>query len=339
MIGSFVKEFEKIVEKSKNIVIVGHFNPDGDSIGSVTAMRGYLEMAGKNSNVVLPSDYPGYLGFLDSKKDYKVFIHSQEEVTGLMSGADLIICLDLNNLGRTEGLEKIIEGSGAYKVLIDHHPNPVRESFDLVCSTVETSSTCELLFYVLMSTFQVNGDVMNLPYGCAQALATGLLTDTNNFRNSTFASTFRMASLLMERGVLLNDLSDQVFGAYSESRMRLMGEMLRNQMVVLKDLKAAYMVLPKKIQEEYNYLQGDSEGFVNLPFAIEGVEVSALFTEADDYIRVSLRSHGDLSVNDLSRKYFNGGGHVRASGGRLYLPVEKVAAYFEESLKKFIDEK
>ena len=119
--------------------------------------------------------------------------------------------------------------------------------------------------------------------------------------------------------------------------MRLMGEMLRNQMVVLEDLNAAYMVLSKKIQEEYNYLQGDSEGFVNLPLLIEGVEVSALFTESDEFIRVSLRSQGGVSVNALSNRFFNGGGHERASGGRLFIPVDEVPAYFEKSLREFLD--
>ena len=146
-----------------------------------------------------------------------------------------------------------------------------------------------------------------------------------------------MASLLLKRGVSLDDLGKRVFGSYSESRMRLMGEMLRNQMVVLEDLNAAYMVLSKKIQEEYNYLQGDSEGFVNLPLLIEGVEVSALFTESDEFIRVSLRSQGGVSVNALSNRFFNGGGHERASGGRLFIPVDEVPAYFEKSLREFLD--
>ena len=145
-----------------------------------------------------------------------------------------------------------------------------------------------------------------------------------------------MASLVIRKGISLDDLGKRVFGSYSESRMRLMGEMLRNQMVVLPDLKAAYMVLSKKIQEEYNYMRGDSEGFVNLPLLIDGVGVSALFTEDDDFIRVSLRSQGEVSVNALSNKYFNGGGHERASGGRLFIPVEEVPAYFESSLGEFL---
>lgn len=339
MVKEFVEQLEKLVENAANIVIVGHFNPDGDSVGSVTGMRSYLEMVGKNPTVLLPSKYPDFLSFLNSESDYQVFTQDPELVTESVGSADLILCLDFNNLGRTEGLKELIKSSGATKVLIDHHPSPEVESFDLICSTVETSSTCELLFYVLMETSHICHDVYKMPYKCAEALATGMLTDTNNFKNSAIASTYRMASLVLERGISLDDLGKRVFGSYSESRMRLMGEMLRNQMVVLPELGAAYMVLSKKIQKEYNYLQGDSEGFVNLPLLIDGVEVSAMFTESDEFIRVSLRSQGGVSVNALSRGYFNGGGHERASGGRLFIPVEEVPEYFEKSLKAFLAER
>lgn len=339
MVKSFVEKMESIISRSEDIVIVGHFNPDGDSVGSVTGMHYYLQAMDKSSKVLLPSKYPDYLAFLDVNEDYLVYTDNPEKVCDSMVSADLIICLDFNNLGRTERLKDLIAQSAATKILIDHHPSPEVESFDHVCSTVNTSSTCELLFYLLMETELVQGDIEKLPYLCAQALATGMLTDTNNFKNSAISSTYNMASLLLKRGVSLDDLGKRVFGSYSESRMRLMGEMLRNQMVVLKDLNAAYMVLSKKIQKEYNYLQGDSEGFVNLPLLIEGIEVSALFTEGDDFIRVSLRSQGEVSVNLLSKGYFNGGGHERASGGRLYIPVEEVPEYFENSLRDFLDKR
>lgn len=339
MLKDFVNSFEEVVARHAGngaIAIVGHFNPDGDSVGSVTGMHYYLAEMGINSKVILPSSYPDYLSFLDKRSDYIVFTRDPEAAKAAIAGATLIICLDFNNLGRTEGLKDMIRESEAYKVLIDHHPNPERESFDLICSTVETSSTCELLFYVLMETKLVGNNIDNMPYNVAEGLATGMLTDTNNFKNSAIASTYQMASLVIRKGISLDDLGKRVFGSYSESRMRLMGEMLRNQMVVLPDLKAAYMVLSKKIQEEYNYMRGDSEGFVNLPLLIDGVGVSALFTEDDDFIRVSLRSQGEVSVNALSNKYFNGGGHERASGGRLFIPVEEVPAYFESSLGEFL---
>lgn len=337
MLKQFVEKLETSLFCAEETVIVGHFNPDGDSVGSVTGMKSYLEACGKRCTVVLPSSYPEYLSFLDVDKDYIIYTHDKERAEKVFQSCDLIIGLDFNNLGRVEGVKDLFAGSKARKILIDHHPSPEISSFDLVCSTVDTSSTCELLFYILMETSLIDNDIEKMPFACAQALATGMLTDTNNFKNSAISSTYNMASLVIKRGVSLDDLGKKVFGSYSESRMRLMGEMLRDQMVVIRELGAAYMVLSKKIQEEYNYLQGDSEGFVNLPLLIDGVEVSALFTEGDDYIRVSLRSQGEVSVNALSRAYFNGGGHQRASGGRLYIPVDEVPEYFERSLREFLN--
>lgn len=339
MLKEFVKRFEEKLSGSDRVAIVGHFNPDGDSVGSVTGMHYYLAEMGLSSTVLLPSSYPDYLSFLDKKRDYVIYTKDSSSAEKVLEDADMIICLDFNNLGRTEGLKELVARARGYKVLIDHHPNPERESFDLICSTVETSSTCELLFYILMETTLIQGDVEKMPYNVAEALATGMLTDTNNFKNSAIATTYQMASLVIKRGVSLDDLGKRVFGSYSESRMRLMGEMLRNQMVILPEMRGAYMVLSKKIQKEYNYLRGDSEGFVNLPLLIDGVEVSALFTEDDDFIRVSLRSQGEVSVNALSHRFFNGGGHERASGGRLYIPVEEVPQYFENSLREFLKAK
>ena len=95
--------------------------------------------------------------------------------------------------------------------------------------------------------------------------------------------------------------------------------------------------ITKEIKEKFNFTDGDSEGFVNLALNIRSVKISALFTEGDEFIRVSLRSKGDFSVNRLSKAYFNGGGHERAAGGRLFMPVAQVEEYFLKSLGDFFE--
>ena len=336
-LGRFVSELEGLINVSHAISIVGHFNPDGDSIGSVTAMKLFIQEFGKEAKVLLPSPAPDYLLFNDPKGEYLVYTKTPEEVERVVESSDLIICLDFNKISRTEGMAESLNRAKGEKVLIDHHVSPEVEAFDLVYSMPSASSTCELVFYLVLNSSKVKGDIANFRYDCALALSVGLLTDTNQFKNSTSVSTFKMASLLLERGINLDELGQRVFGSYRESRMRLMGEMLRSRMMILKEYKAAYMVLTLEMQQEFNYMRGDSEGFVNLPLLIDGVEVSAMFTEDTDYIRVSLRSIGDFSVNKLSQAFFNGGGHERAAGGRLHIPVEEVPAYFEDSLRKFVN--
>ena len=146
-----------------------------------------------------------------------------------------------------------------------------------------------------------------------------------------------MASQIAEAGVDRDKIQMEIMNSFSQQRMRLMGEMLLNRMWMFNDLKAATMVLDASTKERFDYRDGDSEGFVNLPLKIKEVEISALFTQGDGFIKVSLRSKGAVSVNRLCRLFFNGGGHERAAGGRLYdKPIEEVADYFERSLRLFL---
>jgi phosphoesterase RecJ-like protein len=186
----------------------------------------------------------------------------------------------------------------------------------------------------------VAGDPGRIPLPCAESLYVGMMTDTNNFSNSVFPGTFEMASKLIARGVDTDGLQDKVLNCYSESRTRLMGHMIQDKMVVLPQYGAAYMLLSNREKDLYDFKPGDSEGFVNLPLAIRDVQVSALFTENFDgrYIRVSLRSKSPVNVNSLAVRFFNGGGHRNASGGRLYMPLEEVPACFEKALAAWTDE-
>ena len=213
--------------------------------------------------------------------------------------------------------------------------SPRTEPFAEVIASRDVSSACELLFWTLMRMPDVAGDASRLPARCLDALYVGMMTDTNNFSNSVFPTTFEMASALIAAGVDKAVLQQRIFNVFSAQRMRLMGYLLKDKMTLLPEYGAAYMILTEAEKQAYDYRPGDSEGFVNLPLSIGEVRISALFTEAPEgYIRVSLRSKIGTDVNVLAREFFNGGGHVNAAGGRLYLPAEEVAAYFLDSLRK-----
>ena len=324
---------EKIC-KAEDIILVGHVNPDGDSVGSLMGMKGYLEALGKKATAVVPNAYPDFLSFLDPHQQVLFHSRTPEEVSSAVNGAHLIICMDFNSLKRIDSLGDVIAGAPCEKVLIDHHPGP-DPIFSLVYSYPELSSTCELVFWIIEELSGILGKEM--PLASAIALYTGMMTDTNNFANSVLPSTFMMAGKLMEAGVDKEWVQKMVFGGYSQERMRLMGYMLSQNMKIIPQYDAAIMVLTKEIKEKFNFADGDSEGFVNLALNIKSVKVSAFFTEGDEFIRVSLRSKDDFSVNRLSRGYFNGGGHERAAGGRLFMPVGEVEEYFVKSLGEFIE--
>ncbi len=325
-----------LISSARKILIISHTNPDGDAMGSVTAMKHFLTSKKIESLIVVPNCYPDYLGFLDEAKDIQIYKTQKASVDEYLTECDLIIALDFNQLRRVDDLEKILRGSTARKILIDHHPDPESEYFDLVISTTEISSTCELLYWSLMAMERsANKDNSGkLDLHTASSLYVGLMTDTNNFSNSVFGTTFQMASDLLLLGVDKEKLQHYVFGGFTESRMRLLGYLLQKKMVILPELEAGYIVLTKEEQQQFDFSEGDSEGFVNMPLNIRGVSVSALFTESTDNVRVSLRSIDDFSVNEMAKNFFNGGGHERASGGKLFMPIEKVPEYFVHSLRK-----
>ena len=334
---------EALLQAAHDIVLVGHFNPDGDALGSVSAAYHYLKARGKRARILIPSPYPGNMSFLepDDPADRMLICESDlAEARRLVAAADVIICLDLNRLARTEYLEDDILAAPGRKVLIDHHIPAELDRFDVAISTVDVSSTCELLFRTLLSLPDIAGDTARLGIRCAEALYVGMMTDTNNFSNSVFPGTFDMAARLIAVGVDKDGLQEKVLSCYSVSRTRLMGHMVKDKMKVLPKWNAAYMLLSNKEKDRYHFQPGDSEGFVNLPLAISSVQVSAFFTENFDskYIRVSLRSKGRIDVNRFAIRFFNGGGHRNAAGGRLYMPLEDVPAYFEQALADWPEE-
>lgn len=324
--------FHNAVKIAKSIAILTHTNPDGDALGSVLALKYYLSYLGINSKIVVPNPYPKNLKFLDKNGDVIIYSWKTEMGEWIIKSADLIIALDFNQLKRIDDLEPLVRESNAKKILIDHHPLPETKAFDLVISNTEVSSTCELLFWLIREI--EGGSIERVPENTAQSLYVGMMTDTNNFSNSVDAGTFLMSYELLQRGVDKETLQLKVFAGFTEERMRLMGHSLLNKMKILPEFGAGYITLTIDELEKFGFAEGDTEGFVNMPLNIFGVTISALFTEKEEHLRVSLRSSDDFSVNQFSRKYFNGGGHERAAGGRLYIPITEVGKYFEDSLRK-----
>lgn len=339
-----IATFTSMIESSHRIAIVGHMKPDGDALGSCLGMYHYLRLCGKeNISIVLPHRTQAYLNFLIDKEISKdIIIHEDkpQKAEEAISESDLIICQDFNAFHRTDRLENALASSTASKILIDHHLNPDRDSFTLSFSETAISSASELVYQVLMQTPVINGDASRLPLAAATALMTGMTTDTNNFANSVYPSTLRMAADLVEAGVDRDMVVSNIYQQHRETRMRLMGYMLKDLMTITPD-GVAYMVLDKKVLQDYHIEEGDTEGFVNLPLSIAKVKMSLLLKEDGNMVRVSIRSKKGISANRCSKLHFHGGGHENAAGGRLYIPediagIQEAAAYIEEHTHTFM---
>ena len=329
-----IKNFELLVANSlKSIVVIPHTNPDGDAMGSVLGLWRVLKNAGYKVKVVSPTKYPEFYHWMDGHDEVIIFSHHPKQSARALEESDLIICMDFNQLSRLGEMRPLVENYQGKKVLIDHHPYPGNFT-DLIISDITFSSTAELIFSVLQST----GLAQYIDRNAATSFFTGIMTDTGSFDfNVSNPNTFEVVAQLTRMGIDQLDIHSKVYDNYSADRMRLMGFCLSNRMTVFPEYHAACMYITLEDQKAFNFKTGDNEGFVNMPLSIRGVVFSVLFTEKEKYVKVSFRSKGEFAVNEVSEKYFNGGGHRNAAGGEFYASLPEALAQFEKLLPEFED--
>ena len=332
-----IQSLRQWIAGSSRPVILGHTHPDGDALGATAALALYLRGLGKDAACVFPDSPADNLRFILSP-EVPYFFHDTDAQSAVrrIQEADLLFLVDANAFSRTEGLQDAAAASPARKVLMDHHLNPDTASFGLVFSTPDISSASEVVYWILKQ-MMVEGTV---PSGIWDSLMIGMTTDTNNFANSVFPSTFRMASELIAAGVDRDALLEKIYWSYRENRVRLMGYMQSQELHILPG-GAAYMILTRDIQQRFDMLDGESEGLVNVPLAIGRVKLSLLLKEDDGHFRVSIRSKKGTSAQRLAQQYFHGGGHENAAGGKLFIgedipSADAAPAHVEQVLNTFL---
>lgn len=321
------------IEKAQKIVLVTHLSPDGDAMGSSLGLYHYLQDLGKEVRVVVPNAFPYFLKWMNGAKDIVVNTYIPTVAEAFIKNADLIFCLDFNTLKRIGALGELVEQSSAKKILIDHHLDP-DEDFDVVISYPKISSTSEIVFRLITQL----GDFERITSTLAECIYTGMMTDTGGFTyNSNDPEIFEIISMLLKKGVDRDHIYREVFNNYSEQRFRLLGFTLSQRMKIYPERKASLIYLSLEDQKQFNLTKGDTEGFVNYPLSIKGILFSVFIREDDELTKVSLRSQGDFPCNKFAADFFNGGGHLNASGGEFYGSVEDAISLFEEGLEKYAD--
>ncbi|MEO9968109.1 MAG: bifunctional oligoribonuclease/PAP phosphatase NrnA [Reichenbachiella sp.] len=306
-----IAAFKELLELPKRIVITTHIKPDADALGSSLGLAGYLLKQGHQVCVITPTDYPKFLNWMEGNDDVLIFDGNEEKSKYLVENADLIFCLDFSSLNRIGELGKLVAESDAEKVLIDHHLNPETFAKYVLWST-EAAATAELVYDLI----EMLGDTETLTKGMAEALYAGLMTDTGSFKHpSTTPHVHNIVANLMELGADCSKVSHKIYDSNSLDRMRLLGFALYERLEIIEGSNVAYFYLTLEDKKRFKYQTGDTEGLVNYGLGIDGVNVSAIFIEDPDKVKISFRSYGDIPVNELSRKYFNGGGHKNAAGG------------------------
>ena len=331
-----VRRLDTLLESGKTVTVTAHTHPDGDALGSVSAFVGYLrERRGKDAVAVLPDSPAATVRpIVPAGIPLLCFDTEPEACLTRIAASDLVILLDGNGFSRTEGLEGAFEASPAPKVLIDHHVGPESDRFQVVFSTPDVSSASELLYYILLELPDIDGDPCKLPADTARALLTGMTTDTNNFANSVYPGTFRMAADLIAAGVDREAVLADLYNRYRENRVRVMGYLQYENMRITPE-GLAFIIATRDILDRFGVDEGETEGLVNVPLSIDRVKMSILLKEENGLFRVSIRSKKGWSARECARTHFHGGGHENASGGKLFWPgdiarPEDAAAYLEQ---------
>jgi bifunctional oligoribonuclease and PAP phosphatase NrnA len=319
--------FRQYFSSVRKVVILTHFKPDADALGSSLGLAGYLKKKGHSVNVITPSDYPDFLTWMPGNNDVLIFHKEKPKAAeDLINQADAVFCLDFSSLKRINELGSMVERSNAKKVLIDHHLEP--EHFaDFEQWDTTAASTAELVYRLIAEL----GDQNLVDRDIANCLYAGLMTDTGGFRHpNTTIEVFNTAAALVRHGADPSKVSKLIYDTNTLERLRLMGYVLSEKLHVLPQYRTAYITLSAEDLKKFSSQTGDTEGLVNYGLSIKGIRLSVLISDRKENIKLSFRSLGEFSVNEFSRKHFEGGGHKNAAGGQTNTTLE-------ETLKKFLD--
>ena len=302
-----IEDIKNLIEDCKTVALFAHMNPDGDAIGSVLAFKNMLDSLKKETFVFLPTPISDTFDFLDIQN----IVNKNK-----LGKYDLAICLDCPNTKRFGEWEK--EFFKAKKsIKIDHHI--VTDNFATICVVdEEISSTCELIFKIFKD---LNVEITP---NIATCLYTGIVTDTGRFTHGNHGEvtpeTWRTVADLVECGADTKSVNYNVFIKMSRDVFELNKEVL-SRVEFFADGKIAFVGIPKDVLLKTNTDMTDTHRFIDLFGGLEGVEITAFMTQIEDNENaVSIRTQ----IHNAQRicKHFGGGGHLRASGCRLFVPFE-----------------
>ena len=331
MNGSEIDKIKRLLSDKRKIVIIPHKNPDGDAIGSSTALKYYLDNFNHNVDIISPNKFPEFLKWMDPNNIIKIF-DEDEKYSQKIIDAELIFTLDFNNLVRISGMKEYVEKSNAKIIMIDHHEEPSNYA-DFMYSEPKMSSTCEMIYHFI----EKMGDVDKIDKNISRSLYAGIMTDTGSFKfPSTTELTHLVISNLLKTGISHSDIHNHIYDNNKFERVQLLSFAL-SKIKIIENLNTCYISLSQKELNKFNYEKGDTEGIVNYGLSIKNIKFAVIFMENsnDNVIRISLRSRGDFDVNQFSKNIFGGGGHKNAAGAISKKSLDNTINYFLDSLKNY----
>jgi len=316
-----ITSLNNLLVHPKKIVITTHHKPDGDAMGSSLGLYNYLIQQGHHTTVITPTDYPDFLSWMPGNAEVIIYTEKTEQSAALIADADLIFCLDFNNLSRINEMGELVRAAKAYKIMIDHHLEP--EDFDDYRHwDINACAAAQLVYSFIVD---VLGNKKLINKDVATCLYTGIMTDSASFRlPNTTSAVHRVVADLIDAGAVNWRIHELVYNSASENRLRFLGHCLSNCLEVLPEFNTAIITVNKHDLEKYDVNTGDTEGIVNYALSIASIRLAAFIVERPDKVKLSLRSKGDFPANEICKLYFSGGGHRNAAGGVSSAPLQEV---------------
>lgn len=324
-----IESLIKQLNTPNKIVITTHHKPDADALGSSLGMANYLIKKGHNVKVITPSDYPGFLNWMKGNDDVLVYTDkNSNQVQTLIDEADTIITLDFSVLHRINEMGEMVRNSKAFKVNVDHHLDP--EDFaDFRLWDTNAASTCELCFELIVQL----GDKALIDKDIAECLYAGIMTDTGGFRHpNTTQNVHKVVAELIGIGANNAKVAKEIYDTNSLNRLKFLGFALSTKLEVLPEFHTAYFAITNEELNRFESKTGDTEGLVNYALSLDGIVLAVLFKDSGDGIKISFRSIGEFPANEIASKYFNGGGHRNAAGGKTEWTLEETVDKFKSIL-------
>jgi bifunctional oligoribonuclease and PAP phosphatase NrnA len=293
------------LQPGQRICLTTHVNPDGDGLGSEAGLAHLLRAEGYDVAITNPSATPPRFRFL---LDDLPGVDRTGEAVRELRRADVIIVLDISDLGRLGMLAETVRDRGVPVACVDHHVSPGSLPPGPRYLDPTAAATGELVFALAVA------NEWPLTEAAARGLYVALLTDTGGFRfSNTRPRTLRIAAELLETGVDPEQIYLDVYARAPEGRPRLFAEALQT-LVVEPEVGLAWVTVPPGAIERLGVSSDDLDGVVEFPRSIDGVRMALLFREVSQgRVKVSLRSVGSVDVAAFARR-FGGGGHTKAAG-------------------------
>lgn len=326
-----IQEIYDLLSQPRKVVIIMHQKPDADAMGSSLGLFHFLKQLGHSPTVISPTNWADWLKWMPGAQGVIDFEFSTEKANAVLDQAEWIFCLDFNTLARTRNMASRLRKSSAEKILIDHHQQPESESFVYGVSDTAKSSTSEMVYDLIVDS----GHIDKIDIDIAACLYAGVMSDTGSFRfPGATAAVHRMVATLKDTGLNHTRIHENLFDNFLENRLRFIGYVLQYKMDIFYEHNAALISIPWKDLVRYEIKTGDTEGLVNYPLSIQGIKMAALIIDRDEEVKCSFRSKGDFDVNTFARKYFEGGGHFNAAGGRSSDTLEHTVNRFISAIKE-----